>query len=233
MDERTRALYDASDALSIDIWKDPSVPRVRALIDPGSEAADIRILTLNRVLSILLHVNEPAFQPIYAFLGLAHEDDRQTPYRIMRQLYKNFASTEELVARVCAQFSIELELLVAPPSVSPSLRQQRENRSAVFLPAIRVRGLLVLTPQERVEQVLSHRHDNLLSWLRQHAIPLKTVEAGCGFDDLQPLKPVIGSARIVALGEATHGTREFFQLKHRLLEFLVTEMDFTTFRNRG
>jgi erythromycin esterase len=77
--------------------------------------------------------------------------------------------------------------------------------------------------------MLSDRQQNLLSWVRQHAVPLKTVEAGCGFGDLQPLKPVIGSARIVALGEATHGTREFFQLKHRLLEFLVTEMDFTTF----
>lgn len=43
------------------------------------------------------------------------------------------------------------------------------------------------------------------------------------------MKTVIGSARIVALGEATHGTREFFQLKHRLFEFLVMEMGFTTF----
>lgn len=75
----------------------------------------------------------------------------------------------------------------------------------------------------------SDRQWKLLSWLRQHAIPLTTLEAGYGFADLQPLKPVIGSARIVALGEATHGTREFFQLKHRLLEFLVTEMGFTTF----
>jgi len=73
------------------------------------------------------------------------------------------------------------------------------------------------------------RQQNLVYWLRSHAIPLTTVEAGCGFADLLPLKPVIGSARIVALGEATHGTREFFQVKHRLLEFLVTEMGFTTF----
>lgn len=73
------------------------------------------------------------------------------------------------------------------------------------------------------------RQRKLLSSLRQHAVRLATVEAGSGFNDLQPLKPVIGNARIVALGEATHGTREFFQLKHRLLEFLVTEMGFTTF----
>lgn len=78
-------------------------------------------------------------------------------------------------------------------------------------------------------EALSDRQRNILSWVRQNAVPLTTVKAGCGFADLQPLKPVIGSARIVALGEATHGTREFFQLKHRLLEFLVTEMGFTTF----
>lgn len=67
------------------------------------------------------------------------------------------------------------------------------------------------------------------SWLATNAVRLETVEAGHGFADLQPLKPIIGSARIVALGEATHGTREFFQLKHRMLEFLVTEMGFNIF----
>ena len=44
-----------------------------------------------------------------------------------------------------------------------------------------------------------------------------------------PLKKIIGEARIVALGEATHGTHEFFQMKHRMLEFLVEEMGFNTF----
>jgi len=44
-----------------------------------------------------------------------------------------------------------------------------------------------------------------------------------------PLKQMIGNARIVALGEATHGTHEFFQMKHRMLEFLVQEMGFNTF----
>lgn len=66
-------------------------------------------------------------------------------------------------------------------------------------------------------------------WVRSAAIRLQTVEAGHGFADLQPLKRVIGDARIVSLGEATHGTREFFQLKHRLLEFLATEMGFSIF----
>ena len=69
----------------------------------------------------------------------------------------------------------------------------------------------------------------VINWLRANAIPLSTVEAEHGFSDMRPLKAVVGNARIVALGEATHGTREFFQLKHRMLEFLVTEMGFSIF----
>ena len=69
----------------------------------------------------------------------------------------------------------------------------------------------------------------ILGWIRGSAIPITTVEAGNGFADLEPLRRVIGDARIVSLGEATHGTREFFQLKHRLLEFCISELGFTIF----
>ena len=67
------------------------------------------------------------------------------------------------------------------------------------------------------------------AWARSNAIPLASVEAGHGFIDLEPLRAIIGDARIVSLGEATHGTREFFQLKHRLLEYCVSELGFTIF----
>ncbi len=66
-------------------------------------------------------------------------------------------------------------------------------------------------------------------WLQKNAVALDTPEAGHGFADLQPLKSMIGNARLVCLGEATHGSREFFQLKHRMLEFLASEMGFTVF----
>src|SRR5262245_16640283 len=56
--------------------------------------------------------------------------------------------------------------------------------------------------------------DDVVEWIRRNAIPLRTPEAGHDSVDLQPLKQVIGDARIVSLGEATHGSREFFQLKH-------------------
>ncbi len=75
----------------------------------------------------------------------------------------------------------------------------------------------------------SQLNDPTTEWIRANAIRLTTTEAGHGFADMQALKPLIGNARIVSLGEATHGTREFFQLKHRMLEFLATEMGFTIF----
>ncbi|HET6263158.1 MAG TPA: erythromycin esterase family protein, partial [Chloroflexia bacterium] len=64
-------------------------------------------------------------------------------------------------------------------------------------------------------------------WLREHAVPLRTAEPSDDYSDLLPLKELIGDARIVALGEATHGSREFFTMKHRILRFLVQEMGFT------
>lgn len=67
------------------------------------------------------------------------------------------------------------------------------------------------------------------AWLEQHALAPKTVQAQSGLDDLAGLAVMIGEARIVGLGEGTHGTREHFQMKHRLLEFLVTQMGFSIF----
>ncbi len=70
---------------------------------------------------------------------------------------------------------------------------------------------------------------SVIGWLRANAVPLETSEPEGNLDDLEPLRAMIGDARIVALGEATHGTHEFFAMKHRMLRFLVEEMGFDTF----
>ena len=69
----------------------------------------------------------------------------------------------------------------------------------------------------------------VLRALESGAVPLRTVRAGSGFDDLRPLGTVLRGRRIVALGEASHGTSEFFRMKHRVLEYLVREMGFAHF----
>jgi erythromycin esterase len=64
-------------------------------------------------------------------------------------------------------------------------------------------------------------------WLSRTARPLTSLVAGSPAEDLAPLGQALGGVRVVGLGEATHGTREFFQLKHRLFEYLVTELGYS------
>ncbi|MEU9703825.1 erythromycin esterase family protein [Streptomyces sp. NPDC047981] len=47
--------------------------------------------------------------------------------------------------------------------------------------------------------------------------------------DLRPLERMIGSAKVVGIGEATHSSAEFFESKHRIFEHLVERKGFTTF----
>lgn len=71
-----------------------------------------------------------------------------------------------------------------------------------------------------------------LAWLGGHATPLRDVRVALDTaddTDLRRIIDIVGPARVVGLGESTHGTREFFQVKHRLLEYLVRELNFRVF----
>ena len=52
--------------------------------------------------------------------------------------------------------------------------------------------------------------EEVVVWLKANALPLATIEPDSSFHDLEPLRPMLSKARIVSLGESTHGTREFF-----------------------
>ncbi len=81
--------------------------------------------------------------------------------------------------------------------------------------------------QIRPEPIVPKKAD--LKWIRKHAILIETADPISNHDDLMPLKEMIGKKRIVALGEGTHGTSEFFKMKHRIVKFLAEEMGFTVF----
>ena len=68
-----------------------------------------------------------------------------------------------------------------------------------------------------------------IQWLTQNTVTLSGTDPTQRVDDLQPLASMVGTAHIVGMGEGTHGTREFFLMKHRVLEFLVQQMGFTYF----
>jgi erythromycin esterase len=68
-----------------------------------------------------------------------------------------------------------------------------------------------------------------ISWLQQHAAPFTTLEPGVDDAELTPLDDIIGNARIVGLGEGTHGTSEFFKMKSRIVSYLARNLGFTIF----
>lgn len=68
-----------------------------------------------------------------------------------------------------------------------------------------------------------------VTWLASTARQFTTDAPGSGFDDLTEIGNIVGGARVVAFGEATHGTREFFRMKHRAFEYLVERQGFTHF----
>ncbi len=70
---------------------------------------------------------------------------------------------------------------------------------------------------------------NALEAVAAAARPIEYIAPHVSVADLSFLARYIGDARVVGLGEATHGTREFFQLKHRLFQYLVEELGFRTF----
>jgi Erythromycin esterase len=63
--------------------------------------------------------------------------------------------------------------------------------------------------------------------LKTQAKPLQSEKPGEEWGDLAAFGASVGQARIVALGEAARGTREFAALKLRLVEYLVKEKGFT------
>lgn len=82
------------------------------------------------------------------------------------------------------------------------------------------------------EQAMAPRRettDAQVAWIAANARPLATDDPTHDNSDLAFMREFVGGARLVALGESTHGTREFFRLKHRLVRCLVEELGFTSF----
>ncbi|MFI5648959.1 erythromycin esterase family protein [Kitasatospora sp. NPDC051705] len=73
------------------------------------------------------------------------------------------------------------------------------------------------------------QRSGVVSALESVARPLRTTEPGGGNADLRAMGSMIGDAEVVGLGEATHGSHEFFAMKQRLFRYLVEEKGFTTF----
>ncbi len=55
--------------------------------------------------------------------------------------------------------------------------------------------------------------------------PINGADPSLGFDDLKPFDS-FSNTKIVGMGECTHGTKEFFQMRHRIFSYLVQKHQF-------
>lgn len=69
-----------------------------------------------------------------------------------------------------------------------------------------------------------------LAALKKYSYPLRTYEPDNGdTKDLKPLDKLIGSSKVVALGEVTHGSSEIFKMKNRIIQYLAVNKGFDMF----
>ncbi|MFF0112655.1 erythromycin esterase family protein [Streptomyces prasinus] len=64
--------------------------------------------------------------------------------------------------------------------------------------------------------------------IERSAHTLRGTEPEGSLRDLDALGRMVGRADVVGLGEATHGSRDFFRMKHRLFRYLAEEKGFRT-----
>ncbi|HEU4549948.1 MAG TPA: hypothetical protein VFS01_09635, partial [Rhizomicrobium sp.] len=63
--------------------------------------------------------------------------------------------------------------------------------------------------------------EDLAAWLAAHAAPVRSLDfADEDFSDLAPLGAAIGRARLVQLGEPSHGAGTCFAAKARIVRYL-------------
>ena len=68
-----------------------------------------------------------------------------------------------------------------------------------------------------------------INFLKENVIDISIDPDDDNFEDLSSLKTILADKRIAGMGESTHGSKEFFKMKHRMLKFLVTEMGYRLF----
>jgi erythromycin esterase len=126
------------------------------------------------------------------------------------------------------RYTIELPVASAATNVNFGCLHTGDGTARFDALALHLDGQSYDVLRDAAKAALARKPEEL-EWLIKYAVPFETADAGRGFADLEPVKAMVGDAHIVALGEATHGTAEFFKMKHRLTEFLASTMGFTVF----
>ncbi|MFF3556822.1 erythromycin esterase family protein [Streptomyces tsukubensis] len=103
------------------------------------------------------------------------------------------------------------------------------RRALLVTAAIAGAALAPVAAQAAPVRPTGRAQDPAVRGLDRIAHPLRSTQPGGSTADLRPLGAMIGGAKVVGLGEATHGSHEFFTMKERLFRHLVREKGFRAF----
>jgi erythromycin esterase len=68
-----------------------------------------------------------------------------------------------------------------------------------------------------------------IATLNKMCIPIQAVDSNSGIKELAPLSKLVANARIVALGENSHGSSTIYKVKLQMVKYLVMNEGFTIF----
>ncbi|BCL28181.1 erythromycin esterase family protein [Streptomyces aurantiacus] len=112
------------------------------------------------------------------------------------------------------------------------------RRKAVIVPAVllslgALAGVAVATPAMgttgNTTQTLPPSTPSVVDAIERSAHTLRGTDPEGSLRDLDALGRMVKGAEVVGLGEATHGSRDFFRMKHRVFRYLVEEKGFRSF----
>jgi protein-L-isoaspartate(D-aspartate) O-methyltransferase len=89
-----------------------------------------------------------------------------------------------------------------------------------FVPLLGEEGWAETKPRERAPR---RQKPALIGAVRAHAEPFASVDLA----NLGPMLERVGDARVVLIGEATHGTAEFYRMREQITRALITKKQFS------
>lgn len=88
----------------------------------------------------------------------------------------------------------------------------------------------ILLDGKPIEKPLKELTSQQITAIKKYIYPLNSFEPTSSDNtDLEILKKLVGNSKVVALGEATHGTSEIYKMKDRLTRYLAKNQNFDIF----
>jgi protein-L-isoaspartate(D-aspartate) O-methyltransferase len=112
--------------------------------------------------------------------------------------------------------------LVRVTRVSENDYRREDLADVRFVPLLGQEGWEPETPAQAPRRVIVSREPSLVDSIAEAAEPFESIETA----DLAPLLRRIGEARVVLLGEATHGTSEFYRMREAISRALILKKGF-------